>query len=81
MGEETSVRSPRKHSLGHLRAVKQLITVALDLEEVRELILRPLSLFNCIFPGYFMQASKRVRVVKSQHAKRLGHLVKWRSLI
>ena len=54
MGEETSVRSPRKHSLGHLRAVKQLITVALDLEEVRELILRLLSLFNCIFPGYFM---------------------------
>ena len=54
MGEETSVRSPRKHSLGHLRAVKQLITVPLDLEEVRELILRPLSLFNCIFPGYFM---------------------------
>ena len=54
MGKETSVRSPRKHSLGHLRAVKQLITVALDLEEVRELILRPLSLFNCIFPGYFM---------------------------
>ena len=67
MGEETSVRSPRKHSLGHLRAVKQLITVALDLEEVRELILRPLSLFNCIFPGYFMKASKRVRVVKSQN--------------
>ena len=64
MGEETSVR---KHSLGHLRAVKQLITVALDLEEVRELILRPLSLFNCIFSGYFMQASKRVRVVKSQN--------------
>ena len=48
-GEETSVRSPRKHSSGHLRAVKQLITVALDLEEVRELILRPLSLFNCIY--------------------------------
>ena len=54
MGEETSVRSRRKHSLGHLRAVTQLITVALDLEEVKELILRPLSLFNCIFPGYFM---------------------------
>ena len=32
MGEETSVRSPEKHSLGHLRAVKQLKTVALDLE-------------------------------------------------
>ena len=54
MGEETSVRSPRKRSLGYLRAVMQLITVALDLEEVRELILRPLSLFNCIFSGYFM---------------------------
>ena len=39
MGGETNVRSPRKHSLGHLRAVKQLITVALDLEEVTELIL------------------------------------------
>ena len=25
MGEETSVRSPRKHSLGQLRAVKQLV--------------------------------------------------------
>ena len=37
MGEETSVQSPRKHSLGHLRAVKQLITVALDLEEVMHL--------------------------------------------
>ena len=46
--------APEKHSLGHLRAVKQLITVALDLEEVRELILGPPGLFNCIFPGYFM---------------------------
>ena len=46
--------APEKHSLGHLGAVRQFITVALDLEEVRELILRPLSLFNCIFPGYFM---------------------------
>ena len=46
--------APEKHSLGHLRAVKQLKTVALDLEEVRELILRPLNQFNCIFPGYFM---------------------------
>ena len=46
--------APEKNSLGHLRAVKQLITVALDLEEVRELILRPLSLLNCIFPGNFM---------------------------
>ena len=32
--------APEKHSLGRLRAVKQLITVALDLEEVRELKLR-----------------------------------------
>ena len=32
--------APEKHSLGHLRAV-QLKTVALDLEEVSELILRP----------------------------------------
>ena len=47
-------KAPEKHSLGHLRAVKQLKTVALDLEEVRELILRTLNLFNCIFPGYFM---------------------------
>ena len=51
MGEETGVRSPGKNIL---RAVKQLITVALDLEEVRELILRSLSLLNCIFPGNFM---------------------------
>ena len=40
------VEAPEKHFLGHLRAVKQLITVTLHLEEVRELILRPLSLFN-----------------------------------
>ena len=46
--------APKKHSFGHVRAVKQLITGALDLEEVREVILRPLSLFNCIFPGYFI---------------------------
>ena len=32
MGEETRVRSPRKTSLGHLRAMKQLTTVALDLK-------------------------------------------------
>ena len=36
--------APQKHSLGHLRGVKQLKTVALDLEEVRELILRPQSI-------------------------------------
>ena len=36
--------APEKHSLGHLRAVKQLKTVALDIEEVRELILRPQSI-------------------------------------
>ena len=53
MGEELVYEGPEKHSLGLLRAVKHLITVALDLEEVRELILRPLILFNCIFPGYF----------------------------
>ena len=34
-GEETYVQSPRKTSLGHLRAVKQLITVALDLKRWR----------------------------------------------
>ena len=45
---------PEKHSLEHLRAVKQLITVPLDLQEVRELIQSPLSLFNCTFPGYVM---------------------------
>ena len=36
--------APKKHSLGLLRAVKQLKTVILDLEEVRELILRPQSM-------------------------------------
>ena len=35
MGEETNFQSPRKTSLGHLRAVKQLITVALDLKRQR----------------------------------------------
>ena len=35
MGEETSVRSPRKTSLGHVRVVKQLITVVLDLKRRR----------------------------------------------
>ena len=34
MGEETSVQSSRKTSFGH-RAVKQLITVALDLKRWR----------------------------------------------
>ena len=35
MGEENCVQSPRKTSLVHLRAVKQLITVALDLKRRR----------------------------------------------
>ena len=35
MGEETSVQSSRKTSLGYLRAVKQLITVTLDLKRRR----------------------------------------------
>ena len=35
MEEETNVLNPRKTSLGHLRAVKQLITVALDLKRRR----------------------------------------------
>ena len=35
MGEETSVQSPRETSLGHLRALKQLIPVALDLKRWR----------------------------------------------
>ena len=35
MGEENSVQSSRKTCLGHLRAVKQLITVALDLKRRR----------------------------------------------
>ena len=45
--------APEKHSLGHLRAVKQLKTVALDLEEVRELILRPQSI------AYFEDISRK----------------------
>ena len=35
MGEETNVQNPRKTSLGHLRAVKQSVTVALDLKRRR----------------------------------------------
>ena len=35
MGEESNVQSPRKTSLGHLRAVKQSITVASDLKRRR----------------------------------------------
>ena len=35
MGEETSVRSHRKTSLGHVRVWKQLITVVLDLKRWR----------------------------------------------
>ena len=35
MGDETNVQSPRKTSLGYLRAVKQLTTVALDLKRRR----------------------------------------------
>ena len=44
MGEETIVRSPRKGSLGHLSAVKQLIIVALDLKRRRV----DLEAFQCI---------------------------------
>ena len=43
------LEAPRKTSLGHVRVVKQLITVVLDLRG-GELILRPFSLFNWIFP-------------------------------
>ena len=35
MGEGSNVQSPRKTSLGHLRAVKQSITVASDLKRRR----------------------------------------------
>ena len=35
MGEETIVQCPRKTPLGHLRAVKQLTTVAVDLKRWR----------------------------------------------
>jgi len=36
MGEENTVRSPpQKTSEGHLRAVKQIITVALDMKRWR----------------------------------------------
>ena len=35
MGEETSVRSPPQTSLGHVRVVKQLITVVLHLKRWR----------------------------------------------
>ena len=35
MGEETDVQSLRKTSLGHLRAVKHSVTVALDLKRGR----------------------------------------------
>ena len=35
MGEEANVQSPQKTPLGHLRAVKQLTTVALHLKRRR----------------------------------------------
>ena len=35
MGKEPNVQNPRKTSLGHLRAVKPSITVALDLRKRR----------------------------------------------
>ena len=35
MGEESNVQCPQKTSLGHLRAVKQLPTVAFDLKRRR----------------------------------------------
>ena len=53
MGEEDNVQSPRKTSSGHLRAVKQLLTVALDLTR-RRVDPEAFSLFNWICPGYFM---------------------------
>ena len=78
MGEETSVQSSRKTSLGHLRAVKQLITVALDLKMRR------------VHPEAFQSIQldiSRIFYVSKQTsasckiAKWSGHLVKWRSLI
>ena len=71
--------APEKHSLGHLRAVKQLKTVALDLEEVRELILRPQSIQLHI--SRIFHVSKQTSASCFKIAKRSGQLVKWRSLI
>jgi len=59
MGEKNTVGSPPKKQLRTFGAVKQIITVALDMEWTVD----PGAFqFNWIFPGYFMQASKRVRV-------------------
>ena len=44
MGEETSVRSPPKTFFRTSKRCEAVKTVALDLEEVRELILRPQSI-------------------------------------
>ena len=66
MGEETSVRSPRKISSGHVRVWKQLKTVVLDLKRWR---LDP-EAFQSIqldISMIFMYARYRVRVVNSQN--------------
>ena len=78
MGEETNVQSPLKTSLGHLRAVKQLITVALDRKRRRvdPEAFQSIQLdISRIFHG-----SKETRV-SCKIAKRFGHMVKWRALI
>ena len=68
MGEATSVRSPRKTFLGHLRTVKQLITVALDLKTWR---VDPVAFqsfqLNVFRIFYVSNQRSAVQVVKSQN--------------
>ena len=67
MGEETSVQSSRKTSSGHLRTVKQLITVALDLKRRR---VHPLA-FQSVqldIPGYFMSQNGRGTWLNGDHS-------------
>ena len=72
MGEETSAQSSRKTSLGHLRAVKQLITVASDLKRrrVHPEAFQSVQLDTSrIFDVSKQTTVRRVRVVKSQNGQ------------
>ena len=71
MGEETNFQSPRKTSLGHLRAVPQLIKVTLDLKRRR---VDP-GAFQSISIGYFQDIlCKQANKCKLLNRKTIGTL-------
>ena len=75
-GEEPNVRITRKTSLGILRAVKQLITVALHLKRRRVDLDAFQSIQLDISRIFYVSEANECELLK-----RSGHLVKWRSVI